>query len=128
MQALIVGLIMGFYNSLFGPGVGTVAIMGFTMLMHYDARVASGNGKVLITNYYDFDKGLRKKLLDALQPHFEVNLTSDKLTNILNDTFNNFIKLKETKIKQQYDIPRLDKTVSLSTDVITLVAKKQNNN
>ena len=65
---------------------------------------------------------------ELLQPHFEVNLTSDKLTNILNDTFNNFIKLKETKIKQQYDIPRSDKTVSLSTDVITLVAKKQNNN
>lgn len=48
IQALIVGLIMGFYNSLFGPGVGTVAIIGFTMIMHYDARAASGNGKVLI--------------------------------------------------------------------------------
>lgn len=48
IQALIVGLVMGFYNSLFGPGVGTVAIIGFTMIMHYDARVASGNGKVLI--------------------------------------------------------------------------------
>ena len=48
VQALIVGMIMGFYNSLFGPGVGTVAIIGFTMIMHYDARVASGNGKVLI--------------------------------------------------------------------------------
>ncbi|MBQ7794977.1 MAG: sulfite exporter TauE/SafE family protein [Lachnospiraceae bacterium] len=48
VQALIVGLVMGFYNSLFGPGVGTVAIIGFTMIMHYDARVASGNGKVLI--------------------------------------------------------------------------------
>lgn len=48
VQSLIVGLIMGFYNSLFGPGVGTVAIIGFTMIMHYDARVASGNGKVLI--------------------------------------------------------------------------------
>ena len=48
VQALIVGVIMGFYNSLFGPGVGTVAIIGFTMIMHYDARVASGNGKVLI--------------------------------------------------------------------------------
>ena len=61
---------------------------------------------------------------ELLQPQFEVNLTSDKLTNILNDIFNNFIKLKETKIKQQYDIPRTDKTVSLSTDVITLVVKK----
>lgn len=48
IQALIVGLVMGFYNSLFGPGVGTVAIIGFSMIMHYDARVASGNGKVLI--------------------------------------------------------------------------------
>lgn len=48
IQALIVGAIMGFYNSLFGPGVGTVAIIAFTMIMHYDARTASGNGKVLI--------------------------------------------------------------------------------
>lgn len=48
VQALIVGVIMGFYNSLFGPGIGTVAIIAFTMIMHYDARVASGNGKVLI--------------------------------------------------------------------------------
>lgn len=39
---------MGFYNSLFGPGIGTVAIIAFTMIMHYDARCASGNGKVLI--------------------------------------------------------------------------------
>lgn len=48
VQALIVGVIIGFYNSLFGPGVGTVAIIAFTMIMHYDSRVASGNGKVLI--------------------------------------------------------------------------------
>ena len=41
-------VIMGFYNSLFGPGIGTVAIIAFTMIMHYDARCASGNGKVLI--------------------------------------------------------------------------------
>ena len=48
VQALIVGVLMGFYNSLFGPGIGTVAIIAFTMIMHYDARCASGNGKVLI--------------------------------------------------------------------------------
>lgn len=48
VQALVVGVIMGFYNSLFGPGIGTIAIIAFTMIMHYDARVASGNGKVLI--------------------------------------------------------------------------------
>ena len=38
VQALIVGVIMGFYNSLFGPGIGTVAIIAFTMIMHYDVR------------------------------------------------------------------------------------------
>ena len=51
VQALIVGVIMGFYNSLFGPGIGTVAIIAFTMIMHYDARCASGNGKVLMITF-----------------------------------------------------------------------------
>ena len=31
-----------------------------------------GNGKVLLNNYCDFDKPLRKKLLSALSPHFEI--------------------------------------------------------
>lgn len=48
VQALVIGVIMGFYNSLFGPGVGTVAILCFSMIMGYDARVAAGNGKILI--------------------------------------------------------------------------------
>ncbi len=40
---------------------------------HADGMVRYiGNGKVLITNYCDFDNELRKKLLDALLHHFEV--------------------------------------------------------
>ena len=40
---------------------------------HADGMVRYiGHGKVLLTNYCDFDRTLRKKLLDALQPHFEV--------------------------------------------------------
>ena len=40
---------------------------------HADGMVRYiGDGKVLLTNYCDFDTDLRKKLLDALQPHFEV--------------------------------------------------------
>ena len=40
---------------------------------HADGMVRYiGNGKVLLTNYCDFDRELRKKILDALQPHFEV--------------------------------------------------------
>lgn len=40
---------------------------------HADGMVRYiGDGKVLMTNYCDFDTDLRKKMLDALQPHFEV--------------------------------------------------------
>ena len=40
---------------------------------HADGMVRyMGNGKVLLNNYCDFDKTLRKKLLSALSPHFEI--------------------------------------------------------
>ena len=40
---------------------------------HADGMVRyMGEGKVLLNNYCDFDKSLRKKLLDALTPYFEV--------------------------------------------------------
>ena len=40
---------------------------------HADGMVRYiGNGKVLLTNYCDFDRELREKILDALQPHFEI--------------------------------------------------------
>jgi hypothetical protein len=40
---------------------------------HADGMVRyMGNGCVLLNNYCDFDKSLRKKLLSALSPHFEI--------------------------------------------------------
>ena len=40
---------------------------------HADGMVRyMGNGKVLLNNYCDFDKTLRKKLLSALSPHLEI--------------------------------------------------------
>lgn len=40
---------------------------------HADGMVRyMGNGSVLLNNYCDFDKTLRKKLLAALSPHFDV--------------------------------------------------------
>ncbi|MBR6444970.1 MAG: agmatine deiminase family protein [Prevotella sp.] len=40
---------------------------------HADGMVRYiGNGSVLLNNYYDFDKTLRKKLLAALNPHFDI--------------------------------------------------------
>ena len=40
---------------------------------HADGMVRYiGEGCVLLNNYYDFDKALRKELLDALSPHFDI--------------------------------------------------------
>ena len=45
--ALAIGLGIGLYDGIFGPGTGTFAIIAFTTLMGFDLRTANGNGKVL---------------------------------------------------------------------------------
>ena len=47
MLALAIGLGIGLYDGIFGPGTGTFAIIAFTTLMGFDLRTANGNGKVL---------------------------------------------------------------------------------
>ena len=46
--AMLAGAILGAYDGFFGPGGGTIAIMLFSMLLHYDLRVGNGNGKFII--------------------------------------------------------------------------------
>lgn len=38
LMALITGMIIGLYDSLYGPGGGTIAMLLFTFLFHYDIR------------------------------------------------------------------------------------------
>ena len=45
--ALAIGLGIGLYDGIVGPGTGTFAIIAFTTLMGFDLRTAGGNGKVL---------------------------------------------------------------------------------
>ncbi|MGN0663136.1 MAG: TSUP family transporter [Faecalibacterium sp.] len=47
LLAVAIGLGIGLYDGLFGPGTGTFAIIAFTTLMGFDLRTASGNAKVL---------------------------------------------------------------------------------
>jgi len=42
-----IGLGIGLYDGIFGPGTGTFAIIAFTTLMGFDLRTAGGNAKVL---------------------------------------------------------------------------------
>ena len=45
--AACIGLFIGFYDGMIGPGTGTFAIMAYCLLMKYDLRTASGNAKML---------------------------------------------------------------------------------
>lgn len=45
--ALLIGLLIGFYDGMVGPGTGTFAIIAFSILMKYDLKTSSGNAKIL---------------------------------------------------------------------------------
>lgn len=47
LLAFMIGLLIGGYDGLFGPGTGTFAIMAFSVLMGFDLRTSSGNAKIL---------------------------------------------------------------------------------
>ena len=74
---------------------------------HADGMVRyMGEGRVLLNNYCDFDKALRKRLLAALSPHFDVtelhydtyNDRSWAYINFLQVGYNIFIPLMEDKL------------------------------
>lgn len=45
--ALTMGLVLGFYDGMIGPGTGTFAIAIFSGIMKFDLRTASGNAKIM---------------------------------------------------------------------------------
>ena len=62
-----------------------------------------------------------KETVDA---QFEVNLTTEKLQEYLNEVFEGWSALKSTVSAQEYDIPREGFVSRLSTNVVTFVARK----
>ncbi len=62
-----------------------------------------------------------KEVVDA---QFEVNLTTEKLQEYLNEVFEGWSALKSTVSAQEYDIPREGFVSRLSTKVVTFVARK----
>lgn len=48
LMALITGMVIGLYDSLYGPGGGTIALLLFTFLLRYDVRTSSGNAKMAL--------------------------------------------------------------------------------
>jgi uncharacterized membrane protein YfcA len=45
--ASVAGLILGFYDGFFGPGMGAFLILFFTLILKYDFTIANGNTKVV---------------------------------------------------------------------------------
>lgn len=59
-----------------------------------------------------------------LVPQFEVNFKTQKLLNILEETFCGWNIIKSAVRSQRYDIPRKNCISDLTTDVVTYVAQK----
>ncbi|MDE7176428.1 MAG: class I SAM-dependent methyltransferase [Lachnospiraceae bacterium] len=61
---------------------------------------------------------------EIMEPQFEVNLPTERLQLLLEDTFSGWRVLKTSVTAQEYDIPR-DKIIShLDTNVVTYVAQR----
>ncbi len=65
-----------------------------------------------------------KETGETLVPQFEVNLKTSELLEMLENIFRGWDVLKKTVVSQCYDIPRENCIVDLSTNVVTIVARK----
>ena len=59
-----------------------------------------------------------------LPPQFEVNLPTNQMKDLLENTFVGWQVIKHTIVHQKYDIPRENGIADLETDVITYVVRK----
>ncbi len=110
-------------------------IMAVSALEHIDSEAS------FVKKMQEIHKGLReggvvclvinseviekdKETGKELSPQFEVNLRTEDLQKLLAENFEGWQILKQTVSKQRYDIPREERMVDLSTDVVTFVARK----
>lgn len=66
-----------------------------------------------------------KETGENLPPQFEVNLPTEEMQTLLNQTFDGLEVLKASVREQQYDIPREDRISHLQTNVVTLIARNK---
>lgn len=76
---------------------------------------------VINSNVQEWDKDTKQEL-DA---QFEVNISTEELKKLLQDTFQNWEVIKFTTQEQYYDIPREKGLCELKTNVVTLVVQRK---
>ena len=73
---------------------------------------------VINSGVREWDKSTKQEL----EAQFEVNLPTDELKEVLQDTFRDWEVIKFITQEQNYDIPREHGMCELNTNVVTLVA------
>lgn len=68
---------------------------------------------------------INKESRENVAPQFEVNLETDVLRSVINETFADWQVLKSSVVCQNYEIPREGYVSELTTNVVTFVARKQ---
>ncbi len=110
-------------------------ILAASVLEHLDAResairkmreIADGirpGGAVLIvmnTGVREWDTATG----EALPPQFEVNLPPEEVRALLDDAFRGWEVQWDTLIHQEYDVPRGERRVTISSEVVTFTARR----
>lgn len=67
---------------------------------------------------------INPKTGDQLEPQFEINLPTEKLQLLLDNTFHDWEILKNSVSRQEYNIPRGSITSRLCTNVVSFVARR----
>ena len=62
---------------------------------------------------------------EKLTPQFEVNISTADMSLIIADIFSGWKVLKQTVVKQNYEIPRKESVSCMNTNVVTFVARKE---
>lgn len=66
-----------------------------------------------------------KQTGEMLLPQFEVNISTSNMISILENIFSDWKILKQTIVKQNYEIPRNEIVSCMNTNVVTFVARKE---
>ena len=62
---------------------------------------------------------------EPLEPQFEVNLPPEEVRRHLSETFAGWEVLWDTLVHQEYDVPRGERTATISSEVVTFAARKE---
>lgn len=97
----------------------------FAKLQHMKEGIRPGGGVCIVMN-----TGVREwdaATGEPLPPQFEVNLPPEMVLAAMDDAFEGWEILTRTLIHQEYDVPRGNRTATISSEVVTFAARMHEN-